>query len=183
MSFIVLYLLAILAELLFFIGFSVVTLSLIYSSIKGSPFVPTRNREIDLILREAKLTKNMKFYELGSGDARVARRVAGSYGINAVAVDINPLLTLYARFLAKIQKIKTIEFVSENIFETDISQADAIYLFLMPKLLKNLETKFKRELKPGAIVVSHGFKIDWLKKNLYKTLPHVPFPTYYYRLI
>ncbi len=183
MVLIILYIFAIFAELFFFIAFSIFILSLIYSSIKGSPYVPTRNHEVDEILRQIKLKPEMKFYELGSGDARVSRRAAKNFAINAVAVDINPLLTLYARLLAKIQKIKTVKFITGNIFETDINHADVVYLFLMPKLLSQLEAKFKKELKPGTIVISHGFKIEGFKKNLFKTVAHSPFPTYYYRVI
>lgn len=178
----ILYILVLLAELTFFIGFSIFTLSLIYSSLKGSPYVPTRNREVDEILQEVKLKGGVKFYELGSGDARIARRVAKRFAVNAVAVDINPLLTWYARHLAKFQKIKNVEFRTENIFTTDLDDADVVYLFLMPALIQKLRPKLEKELKTATVIISHGFKIEGFEKKLFHTLHHKPFATYYYRI-
>ncbi len=176
------YFLAIVFELLFAISFSIYTISLIYSNTKGSPYVPTKNKEVETILKEANLKKNLKFYELGCGDARVSRIAAKKYKVKSVAVDVNPILVRWARFLAKMKKVEGIVIIRKNIFQVDISQADIVYLFLMPELIKKLMPKFETELKKNTVIISHGFKIEGWETRLYKTISHIPFPTYFYRV-
>ena len=148
----------------------------------GSPYVPTRNKVILDILKEVKFKRNYLFVELGSGDARIVRTAVKKYHLKGLAVDINGLITLWAKILSKFDKTnKNIIFKTENIFDTDLKKADYLYLFLMPDLLKKLVPKFDKELKKGAITISHGFPIKEYKKKLIKQVDRRPFPTYYYK--
>lgn len=156
---------------------SVYTLSLIYSSFKGSPYVATRRKRIEEILKEADLKKGKTFIELGSGDGRIIRTAVKLYGVKGIGIDINPLLVFWANLLGH----KNIDFKVENIFDTDLTRADYVYIFLMPKLIEELEKKMDKELKKGTIVISHGFPIIGWEKKLYKKIEKIPFPTYYYR--
>lgn len=182
MLFLIVYFAAIILELLFAIGFSIFTLFLFYSNFKGSPYVPTRGKEVEVILKEADLKPHQTFFELGSGDARVARSAVKKYKVKAIAVDINPLLNFYAKLFCRMQKIKNIEILRKNIFDVDLHSADVVYLFLMPKLIDKMLPKFKSELRKNSIVISHGFVIEKWKNKLYKKIDHRPFPTYYYRM-
>ncbi len=177
----ILFAFAIILEILFALGFSIYTISLIYSNLKGSPYVPTRNKEVDIILGGANLRKNMLFIELGCGDARISRRAALHYKVKAVAIDINPLLIWIARIWAKVQKIPNITFKVENILQSDVSHVDVVYLFLMPKLIQKLEKIFVKKLQPNATVISHGFKMESKTFKLIKKIDRRPFPTYYYK--
>ena len=176
-----LYFLAIFAELIFAVGFSAFTISFIYSSLKGSPYVPTKNNVIDRILKNAKLKPGQIFLELGSGDGRVCRRAALEFKVKAVGVDINLFLVWYAELLNKLKKTQNARFYCKNIFDIDSSKADFIFLFLMPKLISQLLPKLENEMKKNAIVISHGFKIIGWEKRLIRKLDDNPFPTYYYR--
>ena len=160
---------------------SVYGLSLIYSSLMGSPYVPTRNKVILDILKEVKFKRGKLFVELGSGDARIIRMAVKKYHLKGLAVDINGLINLWAKLLSRFDKMnKNIIFKTENIFHTDLTKADYLYLFLMPDLLKKLVPKFYRELKKGAIIISHGFPIKEYESKLIKQVDRKPFPTYYY---
>lgn len=160
---------------------SVYGLSLIYSSLMGSPYVPTRSKVIFDILKEVKFKRNGLFVELGSGDARMVRAAVKKYHLKGLAVDINGLINLWAKILSKFDKTnKSIIFKTENIFDTDLTKADYLYLFLMPDLLKKLIPKFDRELKKGAVVISHGFPIKEYESKLIQKVERRPFPTYYY---
>src|SRR3990167_1598752 len=117
---VILYFIAIFTELIFAIGFTVVTGSFIYSSLKGSPYVPTRQKEIDKILNNANLKTGQNFFELGCGDGRISRRAASQFKVRAVGIDINPFLIWYARLLAKISKTDKLRFIKQNILETDL---------------------------------------------------------------
>lgn len=167
------------------------SLSLIYSSVKGSPYVATKNKAVADMFNQIKFTKGKKFLELGSGDGRISRYVASKYDVYATGVDVNILLVWWARFLTFLSfnkdpstslGITRVNFRTENIFNTDFREFDYLYIFLMPELIEKLEPKFKQELKKGAIVISHGFPIEGLKKNHLKKLTRIPFPTYYYKI-
>lgn len=181
MIFYFIYFLSILIILLSLIVISCYIIFLIYSLISGSLYIPTNKKIIKEILKEANLKKGKVFVELGSGDGRVVRAAVDKYQVKGIGVDINPLLIYYSKFLARKLKSKIL-FIRKNIFDVDLRKADYLYLFLMPKLIEDLTPKMERELKKGAIVISHGFPVKKWEKKLYKKLDHSPFPTYYYRL-
>lgn len=171
----------IIVVLLLFLSFMIVyTFLLFYSSLMGSPYVPTKQKELEYILNKAHLEKGKIFLELGCGDGRVVRTAVKKYKIKGEGIDINPLIIVYARLLARIQKIPC-EFYTKNIFEANYAKADYLYLFLMPDLLKKLLPFLEKQLKKNAIVISHGFKLQSWERYLSDTIEHAPFPTYFYR--
>lgn len=176
------YLLFIFALLLFLIFMTVYTLFLIYSSIKGAPYVPTKRKIIEEILGPAKIKKHGYFVELGSGDGRVVRYAVKKFGARGVGIDVNPILTNWAKILAKLEGLDgKIEFKVQNIFDSDLSRVDYIYLFLMPALINKLTDKMAKELKKGAIVIAHGFPVKSWGEKLFFIRKEEPFPTYYYK--
>lgn len=175
------YFFAIILELIFAITFALVTSSFIYSSLKGSPYVPTKAKEIEKILKGSNAKAGKLFFELGCGDGRIARYAASHFKLKALGVDVNPFLIWYARFLTRLQKLKNVTFIRKNIFDTDLRQADIVYLFLMPELISKLVPKMEKEIKKSAVVISHGFTIVEWKSKLYKKIEGKPFSTFYYR--
>lgn len=171
------YLAIILFILVFLIFMSLYTLFLIYSSLMGSPYVPTKSKKVLEILKHAYLKKGKLFVELGSGDGRIVRWAVKKYHVKGLGVDINPLLVFWSKILGG----KNIDFRVQNIFDVDLKNADYIYLFLMPKLIEKLALKMKKELKKGCIIISHGFPLKGWEKKLYKKLEDRPFSTYYYK--
>lgn len=162
---------------------SVYGLSLILSSVMGAPYVPTKKKLALEILKEVKFKKNGLFVELGSGDARITRTAVKNYPIYGMAVDINGLLIIWSKILSKLDKTGLrINFINKNIFAVDLFEADYVYLFLFPALINKLIPKFNKELKKGAIIISHGFPIGKYKNKLIKKVDRRPFPTYYYKV-
>ena len=84
-------------------------------------------------------------------------------------------------FLWRRKHLKNVTFTTENVFTTDLSKADVIYIFLMPKLIDKIEKRVFKESKKNAVIISHGFKVDILEKYLVKKLKRKPFPTYFYK--
>lgn len=149
----------------------------------GAPYVPTKNKLAVDILKEIKFKKNGLFVELGSGDARITRTAVKNYPIHGMAVDVNGLLIIWSKILSKFDGTRErIDFVVKNILSVDLKKADYIYLFLFPALIEKLLPKFKKELRKGTIIISHGFPISKYKKRLIKQVDRIPFPTYYYRM-
>lgn len=177
-----LYILLLLFELFFVMGLGLYTVGLLYSSVMGAPYVPTSQKRIGEILKAAKLKKGQVFLELGSGDGRIVREAVKSYGVKGIGVDINALLIFLSRFYAKHQGLKEISFRRENIFSTEISMCDVLYLFLMPELLRKMKSQFETKLKKGTLVISHGFKLEGWEKKLIHHIPTEPFSTFFYHV-
>ena len=178
----IIYLIALFLLLIFLIFMSIYGLSLIFSSLMGAPYVPTKNKLALEILKELKYKKNGLFVELGSGDGRIVRTAVKNYHVRGLAVDINGLLVIWSKILAKLDgTYPRIDFVAKNISAVDLTKADYIYLFLFPALIKKILMKFDQELKRGTIIISHGFPIHEYDKKLIKKVDRKTFPTYYYR--
>ena len=52
-----------------------------------------------------------------------------------------------------------VTFLTQDLFESNISEATVVTLYLLPSLNEKLMPKLKRELKPGSRVISHAFSM------------------------
>lgn len=153
-----------------------------YIELTGAPFVPTTQRTLKEILEAADLKKGQIFFELGSGDGRVVRTAVRLYKVQGIGVEMHPMLVLFSKLRAKMQKLEKIEFRTQNLFKTDLAEADVIFMFLLPRVLKKLKLKIEKECKKGTLIISHGFTIPGWEKLLVKKQERFRFNTYFYRL-
>jgi SAM-dependent methyltransferase len=129
----------------------------------GVHFTPSRHAVADAMLSLAHVTSRDVVYDLGSGDGRIVVIAAQKYGARAVGVEINPQLIELSRQVAREGGVEgRATFLEEDLFAADISEATVVTLYLSPSMNRRLETKLKRELRPGARVVSLQFPIgNW----------------------
>lgn len=167
--------------IVFLIGITIYLVLLVYSWLKGAPYVPTKQACVHEIISNVSLKKGDYLLELGCGDGRMLRTANVEFGLVGKGVDINPLLVWFATMLSRIQNCKGITFARESIFETGFSQADIIYIFLFPELIAKLKKSILSDTKPGVIVISHGFKIPYLEQKRIHQIIKKPFSTYYYK--
>lgn len=125
-----------------------------------APYVPTKFSRIKKLLKLIPL-KNKVFYELGSGDGRVVIEAA-KLGAKAYGVEQSYLRVLYSRFKALGQNAnftakQEVYFIHGDIFKQNLSDADVVFIFLLPKGVERLETKLKKELKKGSLVITQTF--------------------------
>ena len=126
-------------------------------------FVPTPNEVVDKMLEMAKVTAKDVVYDLGCGDGRIVITAAQKYGCRAVGIDIDPQRIKEANANAKAAKITDkVKFIEADLFESDISEATVVTLYLLTRLNEKLKPKLLKDLKPGTRVVSHAFDMgDW----------------------
>ncbi len=177
------YLTFIIIEILILFAAATYSIFLVYSWLKGAPFVGTQNKELDKIFSSIPITKGMTFLDIGCGDGRVVIYAVKKYKVRGIGVDINPLLIWVARISASWQKLHNIKFYISDIENADFATADIIYIFLFPKLVQKLSIKIKKEVHPGTYIISHAFKIDYLEKYLLKTIQGKKFNTFIYLFI
>ncbi len=123
-------------------------------------YVPTPQEVVDAMLEVAQVKNTDIIYDLGSGDGRIPITAAQKYGARGIGIDINPERIKEANEnLAKAKVGDKVRFVTADLFETNISEATVVTLYLLQSLNEKLRPKLFRELKPGTRVVSHAFSM------------------------
>lgn len=126
-------------------------------------YVPTAFETVTAMLKLAEVTDKDIVYDLGCGDGRFVVTAARQFGARGVGVDIDPERIKEARELAKRTGAEDkVRFIEGDLFETDISEATVVTLYLLTRLNLKLRPKLQKELKPGTRIVSHAFDMgDW----------------------
>lgn len=134
-------------------------------------FVPTPQDVVDAMLKVAKVRKGDVLYDLGSGDGRIPITAAQKYGIaRGIGIDINPERIREAnQNLRKARVADRVRFVNADLFESDLSDATVITLYLLPALNLKVLPKLLKEVKPGTRIVSHAFDMgSWKPEQTLK---------------
>jgi hypothetical protein len=128
---------------------------------KDVVWVPTPQALVDKMLDIAKVTPNDFLMDLGSGDGRTVI-TAAKRGLRAVGIEYNPdMVELSKRNAAAAGVTDKATFMKADLFETDLSKADVITMFLLPTINMKLRPTILN-LKPGTRIVSNTFTMeDW----------------------
>lgn len=119
---------------------------------------------VERMLELAEVTKDDVIYDLGSGDGRIVIRAARRYGARAVGVEIDPRLVWFSERNARREKVDhLVSFVPEDALTVDVSPATVVTLYLTREANLRLRPSLRRQLRPGARVVSHAHDMgDWV---------------------
>jgi SAM-dependent methyltransferase len=127
------------------------------------PFVPTNQPTVEAMLRVANVGPNDYVIDLGSGDGRILITAARLRGARGFGVDLDPRRVKEATENAKVAGVADrVQFFQRNLFDTKISEASVLTMYLLPRVNLELRPRLLAELKPGTRVVSHDFDMgDW----------------------
>jgi hypothetical protein len=128
---------------------------------KDVVWVPTPQVLVDKMLDMAKVTPADYLMDLGSGDGRTVI-TAAKRGVRAFGIEYNPdMVELSKRNAEKEGVSGKATFVKADLFETDLSKATVITMFLLPDINLKLRPKILG-LKPGTRIVSNTFTMgEW----------------------
>lgn len=113
------------------------------------------------IITLAKIDKNDTVYELGSGDGEFLLLLGKRVGAKSVGVEIDPLRHYIAKLRVKLAGMEdTITLKKKSFHDEDISNATVVYVYLIPRVLKKILPKLKKELKRGTKVISYRYQMD-----------------------
>ncbi len=126
-----------------------------------SPWWRTNKKIARAVCRLAGIKKNETVYELGSGDAQLLIVSAKEFGARGIGIEIDPLRFLVSSILLHSNGLSDrVKILRKNFYDVNLSKADMIYVYLVPRVLKKLLPKFKKELKKGTRIVSYVYEID-----------------------
>jgi len=142
------------------------TISFYITIFGGGPFVPTPMKAVHKVLKHAGIKKGQKIYDIGAGDGRFIHFAEKDYQANATGFELDP----FVYFLAKIRQWVfgwKGKMVRANFLNHNISDANVVLCYMLPKTLARFQKKFDKELKKGARVVSYAFHIGtWKPKKI-----------------
>jgi SAM-dependent methyltransferase len=127
-------------------------------------YVPTPHDVVDKMLEMAQVKKGDVVYDLGCGDGRIVV-AAAKKGATANGYDIAPERVKEAKANVVKNKVeKSAKIFAEDVFTLDLSKANVITLYLLPRLNVKLIPQLER-LKPGSRIVSHDFDMEGVKPD------------------
>jgi hypothetical protein len=128
---------------------------------KDVVWVPTPQSLVDKMLGLAKVTPKDFLMDLGSGDGRTVI-TAAKRGTSAMGIEYNPNMVALAQKNAEKEGVSDkAKFAKADLFETDLSKATVITMFLLPDINARLRPKIL-DLKPGTRIVSNSFTMgEW----------------------
>ena len=121
------------------------------------PYVSTPWNVVEAMLKIAAVGPNDFLIDLGSGDGRIVITAAKKLGARGFGVDLDDNLVRTAQRNAASEGVKDrAEFYTRNLFDTDMSKATVISMYLFNSVNLRLRPSLFK-LKPGTRLVSHDF--------------------------
>lgn len=143
--------------LIFFVFLAAV--SFVWASYSAAPWVPTFKSDVERFLRLADIKPGDRVYDLGCGDGRLVA-AASAAGARATGFEISlfPFLLAKARGIF-LERRGQYEVRFKDFWRADLSGADVVYFFLMPKVYPKLKAKLERELRARTRVIAYVWPI------------------------
>lgn len=123
-----------------------------------APFVPTPMVAVHEILKQAKIKKGERVYDLGAGDGRFLHFAEKDYGAKAIGYEVDPGVFLYAKIKQWLFGWKG-KMIRADFRTQEVKDADVIVCYMMTHSLKKLEGFFEKQIAGGTRVVSYVFEI------------------------
>ncbi len=137
-----------------------------------APFVQTPLEVAKKMIDLAQIKAGEVHYDMGCGDGRLIILAAKESGSKSTGIELREDLVERARTEIKRLNLEDkVKVIQGNFFDISISDADVVTLYLTSSANERLRPKLEAELKPGARIVSHDFKVPgWKPSGVYDEL-------------
>jgi hypothetical protein len=128
-----------------------------------TPYVQTPQNVVEKMLEIAKVGLGDYVIDLGSGDGRMVITAAKKHGARGFGVDLDrELVRLANRRAAEAGVADRAVFYQRDLYQTDVSRATVITIYLLPEVNLMVRPKLLAQLKPGTRIVSHDYDMgEW----------------------
>ena len=136
------------------------------------PFVPTPLFVARKMLELVGTSHSDVLYDLGCGDGRIPIIAVHEFNVRkAVCIEIREDLAKKAKEnVEKLNLEDKITIINDDMFNVDITEATIVTMFLLTSVNDALSSKLSKELRNGARIVSHEFKITRWKPIIFSTV-------------
>lgn len=128
----------------------------------GTPevvYVGTPYDVVSQMLHMANVKKDDLLMDLGCGDGRMLVLAAQKYGARGIGIEIDPDMVREARRNAGRNNVSNlVQIIQADIFETDISEADILLIYLLPEMNERLVPQIKT-MKHGSRLVFNNYDL------------------------
>lgn len=132
-------------------------LGLLFSA-RGGLWLPSSRANIRKMLHMAEVQPGETIYELGCGDGRALIIAAREFDAHGIGYEINRARYYWAKLNVRLAGLQDrISIIHGSFFETDLSDAQIVFTFLLQKIQNKLVRKLIKELEPGARIISNTF--------------------------
>ncbi len=149
--------------LIFCVSFSIISLYHILLSwllpifLGGAFFAKSREELVEKMIYLADIRPGEKAVDLGSGDGRLVIALAKA-GAEAYGYEINPFLVWFSRRNIKKAGLIDKAFICwGNFWNEDFSKFNIVTIYGITYMMKRLEIKLKKELRPDSRIISNYF--------------------------
>jgi len=129
-----------------------------------SPWAPwwrTNGKTARAMCKLARIKKGDFIYDLGSGDGTALVIASKEFGAKGIGLEIDAFRYLISKLNFRINGLSnSVTSRRKNFFKENISKADVVFVYLVPKTLEKLIPKFKKELKKGTRIISYIYEIN-----------------------
>jgi cyclopropane fatty-acyl-phospholipid synthase-like methyltransferase len=122
-----------------------------------APFWTTPEPVIERMLDLAGVGPDDRLFDLGCGDGRILI-AAARRGARCTGIERDPeRIAEAAAAIGAAGLGGRVSLVQEDLFAASLEGATIVSLYLLPHVNTLLETKLRRELRPGGRVIGHAF--------------------------
>jgi 16S rRNA A1518/A1519 N6-dimethyltransferase RsmA/KsgA/DIM1 with predicted DNA glycosylase/AP lyase activity len=134
-----------------------------------SPWWRTNKKIAQAACVLAKVSSKDVVYELGSGDGEFILTAALEFDAkSATGIEIDYSRYYIALIKKNLRKAKKAFFLRKDFKKVKLNDADVVYFYLVPFVIKRILPKLKRELKPGTRIVSYRYEVPLPIKSIDK---------------
>ncbi|MCX6713421.1 MAG: class I SAM-dependent methyltransferase [Candidatus Vogelbacteria bacterium] len=123
----------------------------------AAPFVPTAGRHYKTIIDALELSPGQTLIDLGCGHAGLLV-AAAKRGISGLGYERSWGPFLLAKINVFVRR-SPVKIIKGDLFAADLASADAVFCYLLPSVLADLEQKFSQELPSGSQVVTFAWPL------------------------
>jgi SAM-dependent methyltransferase len=130
-------------------------------------FPAARRRMVEILRQDIagrSLTGRYTIVDVGSGNGHLSRYIARKLPeARVIGLDRSRTGQWRSRLWRRVYGLANLEYRRVDFLAHDLPEADALVMYLSNSMMPRLRDKLRRELKPGALVISNTFELggDW----------------------